>query len=531
MWAGPGLINKWPRGYEYLSVSVQQLASYLACESPLKMSLHKYFKRALPTSEETGLGEATTRTVNRSVQRVLDGCEKSAKKPRKERTVYSDTDRAAIGKYAAENGNTSAQKHFKEKFPELGESTVRSFKQKYLSLVAGGKSSIASIPTKRMGRPLALGDLDQEVQKYIRALRAAGTAISVPLVLAAAQGIIDAKDRTLLVENGGSINLTRSWGNSLMQRMGFVRRAATTQAKRQVTSVAYQQIKTQYLRQIASMVAVHKIPSQLVINWDQTSIAVVPSINWSMAQEGSRRVEVAALNDKRQVTSTLAVTLNGQFLPFQVLYQGKTDRCHPSYTFPDDFDIFHTPNHWANGMTVVRYIENIILPHVRKVRSELSSPDQHGLVIFDVFRGHLLPEVDEVLEENKLLKVVVPSNCTDRLQPLDLSANKALKDQLRSSFQQWYAQQVSKQLQQGKNLEDVNVDMRLSVVKELQAKWMVSAYDYLHANPQIGINGFKEAGIVAAIEDPDSIAVSADEDPFTELAEEDPFADLAEEEN
>ena len=65
--------------------------------------------------------------------------------------------------------------------------------------------------------------VDQEVQKYIRALRAAGTAISVPLVLAAAQGIIEAKDRTLLVENGGSINLTRSWGNSLMQRMGFVR--------------------------------------------------------------------------------------------------------------------------------------------------------------------------------------------------------------------------------------------------------------------------------------------------------------------
>ena len=83
------------------------------------MSLHKYFKRALPTSEETGLGEATTRTVNQSMQRVLDGCEKSAKKPRKERTVYSDTDRAAIGKYAAENGNTSAQKNFKEKVPEL----------------------------------------------------------------------------------------------------------------------------------------------------------------------------------------------------------------------------------------------------------------------------------------------------------------------------------------------------------------------------------------------------------------------------
>ena len=49
---------------------------------------------------------------------------------------------------------------------------------------------------------IALGDLDKEVQKYIRALRAASTAISVavPLVLAAAQGIIKAKDGTLPVD-------------------------------------------------------------------------------------------------------------------------------------------------------------------------------------------------------------------------------------------------------------------------------------------------------------------------------------------
>ena len=72
---------------------------------------------------------------------------------------------------------------------------------KYLSLVANGKSSVTSIPTKCMGRPLALGDFDQDIQKYIKTLRAAGTAISAPMVVAAAQGIIEAKDRTLLVEN------------------------------------------------------------------------------------------------------------------------------------------------------------------------------------------------------------------------------------------------------------------------------------------------------------------------------------------
>ena len=94
------------------------------------------------------------------------GGEKRAKKPRKVRTVYSDEDQAAIRKYTTENRKASAQKHFKM----FGESTVHSFKQKYLSLIAIGKSSVTSIPTKCRGRYLMLGNFDHEVQKYIKAL-------------------------------------------------------------------------------------------------------------------------------------------------------------------------------------------------------------------------------------------------------------------------------------------------------------------------------------------------------------------------
>lgn len=88
------------------------------------------------------------------------------KKQRKEGTVYSDEERAAIKKYVTENGNASNQKHFKKRFTKLGESTVHSFKQKYLSLIASGKSSVTSISSKCIGRPLVLGDFDQVVQKY-----------------------------------------------------------------------------------------------------------------------------------------------------------------------------------------------------------------------------------------------------------------------------------------------------------------------------------------------------------------------------
>ena len=312
-----------------------------------------------------------------------------------------------------------------------------------------------------------------------------------------------------------------------MRRMGYVKRRATTQAKWQVTPDEFRRLQQSYLMQISSFVKVHNIPADLIINWDQTPINVTPTTNWTMAEEGSKRVKVAALNDKRQFTSTLAVTMSGEFLPPQIIYQGKTERCHPTYAFPKGFDIFHTANHWANGETMVRYITNILLPYVARVKEEKNLPaDQPALVIFDVFRGHRVEDVETVLEDNKLLSVLVPSNCTDLLQPLDLSTNKAMKDHLRANFQTCYAEQVTSQLQQGKKAEEVKVDMRLSILKEMQAKWIVSAFDYLRSHPEIGINGFKAAGIVKAIEEPESLVLGNDRE-----EDEDPFADLDSEED
>ena len=121
--------------------------------------------------------------------------------------------------------------------------------------------------------------------------------------------------------------------------MGYTRRKATTQAKHQVTQEGFKRLQESSLKQISGMVKVHKISPGLIINWDQTPINVAPITNWTMAEVGSKRVEVAALNDKRQVTSTLAITMSGEFLPPQILYQGKTERCHPVFTFPEEYDI------------------------------------------------------------------------------------------------------------------------------------------------------------------------------------------------
>lgn len=59
---------------------------------------------------------------------------------------------------------------------------------------------------------------------------------------------------------------------------------------------------------------------------------------------------------------------------------------------------------------------------------------------------------------------------TDLLQPMDLSVNKPIKDFLRQKFQDWYSDQIAKQLEQESNMEAVElqpVDFGLPIMKEL----------------------------------------------------------------
>ena len=94
-----------------------------------------------------------------------------------------------------------------------------------------------------------------------------------------------------------------------MRRMKFVKRQGSTQAKVKLSDADITKLRKSYLLQIKGMVDAHKISSQLVINWDQAGVKLVPLSNWTLEQ-GAERVEIAGLNDEHQVTATLVGTLH-----------------------------------------------------------------------------------------------------------------------------------------------------------------------------------------------------------------------------
>ena len=124
-------------------------------------------------------------------------------------------------------------------------------------------------------------ELNRQVQAYLILLHEAGGVVNTSIAIAAAMGIVRRHDSNLLAVNSGHIMLTKHWGQYLLQRMGYVKRKASSKAKITVENLA--SLKEQYLLDIRGVVDMEEIPQDLILNWDQTAVHYVPVSNWTMA--------------------------------------------------------------------------------------------------------------------------------------------------------------------------------------------------------------------------------------------------------
>ena len=443
-----------------------------------------------PKKEECALGELDYATVKTFLQQ-----------PKKKRvnSKFTENERYLIGKYTAINGPSAAVKKFKKSHSHLkfGESTARNLREKYCKVIKNN-ANITKIPKAKLGRPLMLGNLDEQVKNFLLILRRKGGVVNRVVAKATANALISRSNDEYLK----SIDLENSsWARSLFTRMGFVKRAVTTN-KPELPERALNEAKIIFQHQIATVIEDHSIPASLVMNFDQTPMKFAPVSSRTLSKKGSKHVAICGITYRKAITATFGITYTNKFLPMQLIYGGKTERCYPRFDFPESFSLSCNPKHFSNTQESVKLIEEIIIPYLKEERQNLNLlPDHWSLLIIDVFSGQMTDPVLQKLRDNHIKLVRVPPNMTHLFQPLDLTVNGAAKSYLKRRFTEWFSAMIAKDLDAGKPMEEIEVKLQLSTLKPLHAQWVVDLYNYLTSEKgqEVIANGWRSAGITEAI--------------------------------
>lgn len=364
-------------------------------------------------------------------------------------------------------------------------------------------SDVPVLIGKKSGRPLILDEeLDTKLRSMLTSLRTASAGINIHVIRGVLMGLIESNPDKF----GKFINfeVTRTWVRSLYQRMNFSRRVATT-SRPVITRSLWNEVRSLFLYEISEKVLRYKIPDELIINADQTPSKFVATDNVTIAKKGEKHISRAGSSDKRCITLTVCESLDGKILPFQLIYQGKTQRSLPNFGFPDGFCLSYNEKHWSNEKESIRLIEEVLVPYIEKVKDAKFLPaNQKTLLIWDAFKAQSTEKVKDVLSQHSIECVMVPKNMTHLLQPLDLTTNGSLKKLEKRAFSKYFTSSIMSALREEPNRDvtSIKVDLKLSTLKPYHAKVMVEAYEFLQSKKGVSIikNGWQSAGITAAVE-------------------------------
>ena len=123
------------------------------------------------------------------------------------------------------HGNKEAIRQFTKLYcVKIRESSVSTWKAKYTAELNQNEQLeilkpviVESLPSKKRGRLLLLGcEFNDQVKSYIKDLRGKEGNVDTTEVIACAEAMVNRADKKLLKDNGGPIDLSKTWAKSLL---------------------------------------------------------------------------------------------------------------------------------------------------------------------------------------------------------------------------------------------------------------------------------------------------------------------------
>lgn len=162
-----------------------------------------------------------------------------------------------------------------------------------------------------------------------------------------------------------------------------------------------------------------------IINIDEICLFYDPPINFTLEEKGKKSIEIKTTGrNKQRITILLGIDYmdNIKIKPF-IIFKGTTYRCINNILLNEQCTLSYQNNAWCNENQFIKFLS--LLPVDKKI-----------LLICDNFKGHCSDKVINFIKKNLPLTklLLLPSNTTSILQPLDVGINKPFKSFIKKNI-------------------------------------------------------------------------------------------------
>lgn len=351
------------------------------------------------------------------------------------------------------------------------------------------------------GRPRILDEfpaVEKKMKQELQQMRNEGVAMSLQAIKCIVVAILE---QHCFPMGQPRLTVSRSWLQQwTTNELDWTWRACTTSSGKR--PIDWQAQATLLAKRVALDMQQHSIHPSLVINADQTGLQLCPGAARTYEKRGAKRVAIAGHGDKRQITCVVSSALSGELLPLQLVFQGKTEACHPPaaadhLAVQQEMHFTHSENHWSNLDTTKDWIRRIVEPwRLRKVAEHNLPMDAHTLLILDVWHVHISAEFRSWLEEDfpRYHLRFIPPNCTADLQVADVALNFPLKHAIKKKFNDYVAKEVAAAMQKPDSAQRAAYLKRMLLMSELKPRlllWTAQAWQLLSQETILIYKGWK----------------------------------------
>ncbi|THU88058.1 hypothetical protein K435DRAFT_830622 [Dendrothele bispora CBS 962.96] len=347
--------------------------------------------------------------------------------------------------------------------------------------------------TGRVGVLTPYPDLVKTIKEKLIGLRQSGISINRVLARSIMLAVIKSEKPELL---NGQFKCTEHYvGGFLDSVMSWSPRSGT-RAAAHVPEDAPELMERTFFR-LVHLVTYYDIPPGLVINMDQTGVIVLMTSSKTYEQKGTRQVDIHGKDEKRAYTICVSSTADGDLLPFQIIWSGKTARSLPSPNaegyaeatangFRMTFANSPKANsHYSTEKTMEELVNDLIQPYVKQYIQDHDLPaDQKAILYIDCYPVHTGKEFRTfVLDAHpNIFLVFVPANCTSIGQPADVGLQRVLKHHIRQDNLQYLVDSHIAGLAQGLSPSQIKFTTSLPALRDASVKPCVNVYNFFQTS-------------------------------------------------